>query len=484
MFSQVSQLLSPKEVQRVHEASLEILDQVGLEVGNARARERLRQGGCHVDESNNRVTFPPAVVEDLLQAVPPRFKFFAREPELDRVVPDDAPLVITASSAPRIIDPVTGQERFSTSADIARIARLVDNLPGIDLFSIPVLANDAPTDQYSLARCYTALKHCRKPIRGSGDPGIDCQSILELAHAVAGSEAAYRERPFITHHFCPVISPLKMDNNSTELLMFYAEEGLPGHPSVVPNAGLTSPFTLPATLTQGNAEFLALAVLTQLTRAGTPMLYSSLSTVGDMRTGAYAPGGIECGMLNMAHAQMAAFYKIPSSGYIGLTNAKLADAQAGYEKALSSMAGLLGGMHVLQFAGLIDALMTFDYGMAVIDNEIALMLKRVARGVEFSEADLALEEIGEVGPGGMFLETDRTLELMRRTGFLPEVADRRDRQTWTEKGALDASACALEKARDILAEDRETFLSPEAEERIRVRFNGLIAGDFTLPEGW
>ena len=347
-----------------------------------------------------------------------------------------------------------------------------------------MLANDAPTDQYSLARFYTALKHCRKPIRGSGDPGIDCQSILELAHAVAGSEAAYRERPFITHHFCPVISPLKMDNNSTELLMFYAEEGLPGHPSVVPNAGLTSPFTLPATLTQGNAEFLALAVLTQLTRAGTPMLYSSLSTVGDMRTGAYAPGGIECGMLNMAHAQMAAFYKIPSSGYIGLTNAKLADAQAGYEKALSSMAGLLGGMHVLQFAGLIDALMTFDYGMAVIDNEIALMLKRVARGVEFSEADLALEEIGEVGPGGMFLETDRTLELMRRTGFLPEVADRRDRQTWTEKGALDASACALEKARDILAEDRETFLSPEAEERIRARFNGLIAGDFTLPEGW
>ena len=100
MFSQVSQLLSPKEVQRVHEASLEILDQVGLEVGNTRAHERLRQGGCHVDESNNRVTFPSVVVEDLLQAVPPQFRFFAREPELDRVVPDDA--VTVPSGAPSV----------------------------------------------------------------------------------------------------------------------------------------------------------------------------------------------------------------------------------------------------------------------------------------------------------------------------------------------------------------------------------------------
>jgi trimethylamine--corrinoid protein Co-methyltransferase len=89
-----------------------------------------------------------------------------------------------------------------------------------------------------------------------------------------------------------------------------------------------------------------------MTRPGTPLIYSSLSTVGDMRSGAYAPGGVECGMLNMAHAQMAKFYNVPCSGYIGLTNSKLNDAQAGYEKALSCMGGLLAGMHVLQFARL------------------------------------------------------------------------------------------------------------------------------------
>ena len=484
MIPQLAQLLSPEEVQRIHEASLEILDQVGLEVNNPRARERFREHGCRVDDATERVRFPPAVIEECLKSIPPKFTFYAQDPEFDRVVPDQAPLVITASSAPNIIDPVTGKERFSTSEDIARVARLIDSLPDIDLFSVSVLASDAPAGQYSLSRFYTALKHCRKPIRGSGDPGIDCESILQLAYAIAGSEAAYKERPFITHHYCPVISPLKMDENSTELLMFYTEQGLPSHSTVVPNAGLTSPMTLVSTLAQGNAEFLSMAALMQMTRPGTPLIYSSLSTVGDMRSGAYAPGGVECGMLNMAHAQMAKFYNVPCSGYIGLTNSKLNDAQAGYEKALSCMGGLLGGMHVLQFAGLIDALMAFDYGMAVVDNEIAQMLKRVARGMEFSEDNLALGEIGEEGPGGMFVATDRTLELMTSTALMPDVADRDTRQIWTENGALDTSSRALQKAREILAEDRKTLFSPEVEERIRNQFKGMVAGDFTMPEGW
>ena len=123
-----------------------------------------------------------------------------------------------------------------------------------------------------------------------------------------------------------------MDQNSTELMLFYTEQGLPSHPTIVPNGGLTAPLTLAGTLAQGNAEFLALAVLREMVRRSTPTVYSVLPTIADMRSGAYAPGGIECGMLNMAHAQMARFYNVPSSGYIGLTNSKDVDAQAGFEK--------------------------------------------------------------------------------------------------------------------------------------------------------
>lgn len=470
-----AQLLTDAQVQRAHEASLQILQEVGLEVQNTRARELFKRHGCSVNDRSLRVTIPPDVIEQSLKSIPSRFTFHARNPEFDRTIPDEGPLTMTASSAPNLIDPVTREQRLATSEDLARIACLVDRLPGIDLFSVSTLAADAPAGQESLTRFYTALKYCRKPIRGSAAPGDDATAILQLACEIAGSEAAYKAHPFITHHHCPVIAPLRMDEHSTGLMIFYTEQGLPNHPTLVPNAGLTSPMTLTGTLAQGNAEFLACAALMQMVRPGTPTVYSTLSTVADMRSGAYASGGVECGMLNMAHAQMARFYGVPCSGYIGLTNSKLVDAQAGYEKALSCVCGLLAGMHVLQFAGLTEALLTFDFGMAIVDNEISLMLKRVARGMEFSEADMALDEIKAAGPSGMFVDTDLTLERMKTTAFLPDIADRESREAWSKKGGLDAADRALLKARKILESDCPSLFSPEVEARIRQRFKGLVA---------
>jgi trimethylamine--corrinoid protein Co-methyltransferase len=152
-----------------------------------------------------------------------------------------------------------------------------------------------------------------------------------------------------------------MDFDSTEMLLTFTGEGLPCYPTIVPNAGLTSPLTLLGTLAQGNAEFLAAAVLEQMVRPGKETIYSSLPTVADMRTGAYAPGAIETGILFMATAQMARYYNVPCGGYIGLTNAKLNDAQSGYETGMSVVAGLLGGVDMFNMAGLLDALMAFDF---------------------------------------------------------------------------------------------------------------------------
>ena len=133
---------------------------------------------------------------------------------------------------------------------------------------------------------------------------------------------------------------------------------------------------------------------------------------------------------------------------------------------------------LLAFAGLLEALLTFDFGTAVVDNEISLMLKRVARGLEFSEANLALEEIRAVGPGGMFMDTEFTRERMKTTALLPEIADRETRQAWSKKGGLDTAARALLKARKILESDCPSLFSPEVEARIRQRFQGLVAGEF------
>lgn len=475
--------LSKDQVEKIHKASLEILASTGMLVRHPKARQVLSQHGCAVDETSQRVKFPVDVVEKHVAAVGHKFTFHGRDPKFDKTIPGDGPLMVTGSSAPDIIDPVTGKERRSRSDDIARIAALINALPSYDVFSVSSLAEDAAADHYALARVYVALKYCLKPVRIASRDLPDLHNVLRLGAIIAGSEAAYRERPFITSHYCPVVSPLTMDMLSTEMTMFCVEQGLPVYPSIVPNGGLTSPMSIAGTLAQGNAEFLAITTLMQMIRAGTPTIYSTLPTLADMRTGAYASGGIECGMLHMLFAQMAARYGVPAGGYIGLTNSKLNDAQSGYETGLSGAAAVLAGAEMLNMGGLLDALKAFDFAKAVIDDEVALMLKRMIRGFEVTDEELALDVIAKVGPGGSFVVQPHTMKRMKTAGLLTTLGDRNARTQWEKRGAMDTQRRAMGKAREILA-GASAVLPEAAEVQIRAEFPGLVSGDLNIPEGW
>ena len=478
-----AKLLTHEQVERVHEASLEILEDVGLMVRYEPARTLFAKHGCTVDSEKNIVKFPRAVVEKYRKMMPPKFTFYARDPKFDKTIPDDSPVIVTGSSAPDIIDPVTGEERRSLSDDIARIAHLINELPGYDMFSVSVLADDAPMDQYSLWRLYPAMKYCVKPIRITSKDLPDARQILELVYLIAGSEEAYYQHPFLTHHYCPVVSPLTMDHLSTEAVMYFVEKGLPVYPTIVPNAGLTSPMSLAGTLAQGNAEFLAAATLMQMVKEGTQLIYATLPTVADMRTGAYASGGIECGILHMAHAQMAHFYNVPCGGYVGLTNSKINDAQSGYETGMSTTAGLLAGMDMMNMGGLIEALKTFDFAKAVIDDEIATMLKRIKRGLEFSEENLAIDVIKKIGPGGSFIVEPHTIKRMKTAAILTKLSDRDTRTQWQKKGAQEVQTRAMNRVRNILSQKSSTVFPEDVEARIREHFPNLVGGNLEMPEG-
>ncbi len=475
-------LLTQEQVERTHEASLEVLENVGLLVRNEKARASFEVHGCKVDSDTQFVKFPPAVVEKYRAMLPPRFTFRGRDPKFDRTIPKDGPILVTGSSAPDIIDPATGRERRARSDDVARIAHLINELPAYDVFSVSTLADDAPPGQFTLARLYPALKYCLKPIRSTTKDMEDAEASMRLLYAMAGSEAAYMERPFVTHHYCPVVSPLTMDHLSTEAIMYFSEQGLPVYPSIVPNAGLTSPMSMAGTLVQGNAEFLAAAVLMQMCHEGTPTIYSSLPTVADMRTGAYASGGIECGMLHMAFAQMARFYSVPSGGYIGLTNSKVNDAQSGYETGMSAVAGLLGGADMFNMGGLLDALKAFDFGKAVMDDEIGQMLKRMKRGLKFNKEELALNVIAQVTPGGSFMMTPHTVKRMRSEAVLTKLSDRDARTIWEKNGALDTHARAMQRAREIFTKSSAAIFPIEVEARIRAEFPDLVPGILEVPK--
>ena len=322
MVARYADLLTEEQVVSVHEASLEVLENVGIQVRNIEARAIFAKHGCTVNVETHVVKLPRSRVEDFRSAIPPTFTFHGRDSAYDRTIPGDGPLMVTGSSAPLIHDLRTGNVRPSHSDDISRIAHLVNELPGYDIFSISVTADDSPPGQFALSRFYPALKHCLKPVRGSAPDMDEVENILKLGALIAGSKAAFWERPFITFQYCPMISPLTMDVDSTEKLIRFTERGIPSYGVVAPTAGVSAPFTLTGALALTNAEFLAQAVLEQMVRKGKPIVYDPLPTVVDMRTGAYAPGGIETGILLMGCAQMARFYNIPSGGFVGLTNRK------------------------------------------------------------------------------------------------------------------------------------------------------------------
>jgi trimethylamine--corrinoid protein Co-methyltransferase len=473
--------LTQEQVERTHAASLEILEKVGLLVRNEQARSLFARHGCAVDPETQIVRLPSSVVEKYRAMLPHSFTFYGRDPRYDRTLPQDGPVMVTGSSAPDVVDPISGKVRRSTSADIARIAHLIQELPAYDIFSISTLADDAPADQFTLARLYPSLKYCLKPVRSTTKDMQDIQQILRLLYAIAGDEATYRAHPFVTHHYCPVVSPLTMDTLSTEAILYFCELGLPVYPSIVPNAGLTSPMSMAGTVAQGNAEFLAISVLMQMAHPGTPTIYATLPTVADMRTGAYASGGIECGMLHMAFAQMARFYRVPSGGYIGLSNSKLNDAQAGYETGMSAVAGVLGGADMFNMGGLLDVLKVFDFSKAVTDDEIGLMLKRIQRGIRFEQEELALDVIARIKPGGSFMLDPSTKARMKSEALLTRLSDRDAREAWEKKGSLDTHARALVRAREILARESKAPFPAEVEARIRAQFPDLVPGKLEAP---
>ena len=275
-----------------------------------------------------------------------------------------------------------------------------------------------------------------------------------------------------------------MDYDSTEMLMFYAEHDVTAYGTVAPMGGLSTPLTLAGMLTLMNAEWLAAAALAQMSKPGTSQLYNFLPVFADMRDGAYASGAIEIGMMNSAVCAMARFYNVPAGGYLGLTNSKVSDAQAGFEKGMSPLLGALSGVDFIVMGGLLDALMTFDFGQVVIDDEIAHMLKRVRKGFEFSPETMSLNEIMETGPAGMYAGNPQTLERMTTVNLLPELADRKTREQWSVEGASTIRSRAMDKALDILSTPTVHAIDEDADARIREAFDDLVAGDSVLPEGW
>ena len=472
--------MTSNEVKKIHDGSLWILENIGIKVENKKCIKIFCEHGCNFDSQTETVRIPRVIIEELIKLIPRKFTYYGRDAKFDITLPDDAPVFSASGEAPNIIDIKTGKIRSSLSSDTENISYLFNEMSGYDIACIMVAANEFPAN--CAANLFPAMKNCLKPIRTpvTGGNMEELKKALNLCYLVAGGKDAFRKRPFVTFCLCPLISPLKLDNDHTEMLIYLTKNRLPTNITICPNAGLTSPMSFVGSLAQTNAEFLATVAIRQMVWPGAPVIYSTLPTAADLRSGAYASGGIESGILAMGFSQMARYYDVPCYAVVGQTNSKIVDAQAAYEESLSSSAAILSGADLIIISGLLDSLMVFDYGMLMIGNEIAQMLKRLRSKEYFytnQELEAALELIRQVGPGGNYLSTKHTLKRMRTFLNFPEIADRSFRQKWEENGSLNAYERALKKVSEILKIDNPILIENRFSDKIIDDINRLIRSE-------
>jgi len=284
-----------------------------------------------------------------------------------------------------------------------------------------------------------------------------------MAAALAGSEKKLRERPniFTTYN---VISPLEHGREMLEGLIEYVNYGLPVDITSEPQSGATSPVTLAGTLAQQTAEVFSGIVIAQLLNPGTPVFFGTCGAAMDMRYGTIALGGIEAGLLNVAHAQIAQFCQIPSRGTGANTQSKVLDFQAGYEKAITLLMPALAGINIVFYPGTIEHAETISLESLLIDHEICSIVFRALKGIKVNEGTLALDLIDKVGAGGHFLKEHHTIEYLQTEHCIPKLADRRKREAWEVDGSKDLAQVAKEEVERLLLEHKPFPLEEKVEE--------------------
>ncbi len=445
--------LSKKQMDKIHESSLEVLNETGVKVEDEQALELFADKGAEVEFSEEIVRLPPAMVEDAISSAPSRIVLYGREKDHHLELGSTRVYTGTGGTAVNVLDLETGKKREAVTEDVINISRLVDSLEHIDFFVIPVFPGDAGKEGADEARFLNSLAHTSKHVMGGVYTLEGIKKVIKEAVKIAGSEKKLKEKPIISF-IANIMSPLSMERDYTVYFQHAVEKGIPVVGPPAPIAGATSPITLPGTIVQTNAEALFTVTFSQIIDPGAKTMYSVVPTTMDMRSSDFRFGSIEMGMMNAACAEMAQYYELPIYNTAGVSDSKTPDIKAGYEKMGGILLSVLSGANYIHdAAGLLNSAMCVAYEQYVIDNQILGAAKRVLRGLEFTEERLAVEEIKQVGPEGNFLTTDSTLKYMRSEFFEDALHENQDWDDWLKNGTPNARDRARDIARDILQKE-------------------------------
>lgn len=478
-------LLSPQNIQTIHQEALTVLEKVGVMFYSQEALHILQRQGVQVDLNKKTARFPPQLVEEAIEKVPPSLDLYNRDGELATQITGNTVHFNPGSAAIKFMESDGKTVRSSQSEDLIHIARLTESLENIALQSSAVVLYDIPKALGDCFRLYLMLKNSSKPIITGAFSIQGIQYMRELLLAVVGDEETLSEKPLAIFDVCPS-PPLKWTHISAQNIIDCARFRLPIETISMPMPGAASPVTLAGSLVLHTAETLSGIVLAQAVNPGTPMIYGGAPVNFDMRTGTTPMSAIEATMIGAAYGEMGKYYGLPTHTYACLSDAKLIDYQAGLETAMSGVVAQLAGINIISGPGILEFVGCMSLEKLVMDNEICGLALRLSRGIDCSKESLATELICSLGPGGDYLTTDHTLKHFKSESYQPaKIINRHDRSTWEAQGKKTAFEQAQERVKELLHYSPVNRLDKKKEESLDGVMKEIMAdlGIIALPQG-
>jgi trimethylamine--corrinoid protein Co-methyltransferase len=456
-------VLSDRQIEKLVDAALHILQATGIDLQHAGARDLLAGAGAQVDGA--RVRIPSHIVERAVLAAPPIFSLWRRDGTRAFAVGPDRVTFGPGPTCTHVLDPRTGERRLARRGDPADVARVVDALPNLDYAMGLGLISDVPPDLAPLHEFAEMVRNTIKPILIWSFSVDVLDDIHQIALSVAGDEAALRRRPFFAV-FATYQSPLVQAEEDVAHMLWAAEHGLPLTVIGGPSAGATGPITGAGTLAVCLAGMLSTLVIAQLKRPGTPVCVGGVPQPTDLRSGRPSYGGPEASLYTAALADVSRWLRVPFLGTAGASDAKTIDLQAAIESTTQVIFSCLSGASLIHDVGFLDCADIGSLEMLVMTDEIISLAKRLMRGIEISDETLMLDHIEAVGPGGEYLSTDETARLCRTEIWTSDLMDRQPWVNWQAAGAPTMHRRIKDRLRRILDEHITPPLPPDVDAAI------------------
>jgi len=447
----ITQVLTEKDLNCVHEESLRILNEVGVKFFGEKALPLLKNKGAKVSEESKIVQLPKEMVEEALQSTPKSFVLGARNPAYDYPLPSSFTRYCIDGTASFAMDFVTGERRYGTIKDIENSLRIFQQMDMGVMAWAPVCASEAPAHSRALHEFFAMMRFSSKHGEHEVHFSNQVPYLIDGLQVVLGSKAEIRSRKNYSLIYCPV-APLMHDG---EMLDGYIELGDLGMPVMImpmPVCGTTGPASLFSNICQANAEALSTIVIFQMANPGRPLIYSNATGTMDFRNGAYLGGTPEMGLMAAALTQMGRFYNLPTGSAGCTSDAKQAGPEAVLEKLFTTLPPVTAGCDIIVGLGEIESDQLLVLEQLVVDNELAHFCERLYAGVDTIESKWLYEDIAQIGPGGNYLKSRNTSLAARSNEFFyPSLTDRHTYETWLDLGKPTMYTKAREKVEEILA---------------------------------